>query len=55
MAYKIKFKKKSTVNGIEYKRGDTLSVSTSIYENLKAEGLIDEKKKATTTKVKKDD
>ncbi len=53
MAHKIKFKKKSTVNGIDYKRGDTLSVSASIYENLKTEGVIDEKK--ATTKSKKDD
>ncbi len=52
MAHKIKFKKKTTVNGIDYKRGDTLSVSTSIYENLKAEGLVDEKK--ATKKVEKE-
>jgi len=54
MAYKVKFSKKHTVNGIEYKRGEELSVSTSIYENLKAEGVIDEKKKAKTQTGKKE-
>lgn len=40
MAHKIVFTKPDKVNGEPYKKGDTLSVSPSIYEKLKENGTI---------------
>ena len=40
MAHKIEFTKSGKVNGQPYKKGDTLSVSNSIYETLKASGTV---------------
>ncbi len=55
MAKTIVFKKAHTVNGIEYKKGDTLSVSSSIFALLTEDKTAGEKKpavkKATTKKV----
>lgn len=40
MAREVTFKKVTTLNGIEYKKGQKLKVSSSIYEMLKSEGRI---------------
>jgi hypothetical protein len=34
MAHKIEFLKSTTINGVKYKAGKTISVSTSIYNRL---------------------
>lgn len=39
MAYKVKFKKGHTINGVSYKKGDTLNVSSSIYNDLNDNGI----------------
>ena len=39
MAYKVKFKKGHTINGIDYKKGDVMMVSTSIYNDLNDNGI----------------
>lgn len=40
MAHKIEFTKPDKVNGKEYKKGDTLSVSDSIYKTLNENGTV---------------
>lgn len=40
MAIHIEFTKPDKVNGDEYKKGDTLSVSSSIYKLLKKNGSV---------------
>jgi len=40
MAKKIEFTKPDKVNGHPYKKGDTLSVSDSIYKTLKDNGTV---------------
>jgi len=40
MAHKIEFTKSDKINGQEYKKGNTLSVSASIYVRLKANGSV---------------
>ncbi len=44
MAKTIVFKKAYSVNGVGYKKGDTLSVSLSIFAVLSKEGIASEKK-----------
>ena len=51
MAYKVKFKKGHKINGIDYKKGDVLVVSTSIYNDLNDKGIAS----ATVPKKKKED
>ena len=57
MAKTIKLNKNHSINAVTYKKGDVLSVSTSIYNTLKKEGIADEfkpkkvsAKKASTKK-----
>lgn len=40
MAHAITFSAPAEVNGIQYAKGDKLSVSDSLYELLKSEGKI---------------
>jgi len=40
MAHKVEFTKADKVNGKEYEKGDTLSVSDSIYNTLLANGSV---------------
>ena len=40
MAHKIEFTKPDKVNGKEYKKGDTLKVSSSIYDTLGEKGTV---------------
>lgn len=40
MVKKIVFTKPDKVNGEQYKKGDTLRVSPSIYKTLKANGTV---------------
>ena len=40
MAHKVEFTKTNTVNGQAYKKGDTLSVSDSIYKTLNDNGSV---------------
>jgi len=40
MAHKVEFTKPDKVNGHPYKKGDTLSVSDSIYKTLKSNGTV---------------
>lgn len=51
MAKKIEFTKADTVNRGEYKKGDTLSVSNSLYIKLKDNGsvkdFVEKKSKST--------
>lgn len=52
MAHKIEFIKPDEVNGHKYEKGDTLSVSGSIYRKLKENGTIkDFTKPKSETKV----
>lgn len=53
MAHKIEFTKSDKVNGVEYKKGDTLSVSDSIYKTLKTNGSVKDFK--PKPKLKKED
>lgn len=46
MAHAITFSAPAEVNGINYAKGDKLSVSDSIYARLKAEGKIAPAKQA---------
>ncbi len=57
MAKTIKFNKSHTINTITYKKGDVLSVSTSIYNSLMNEGVAEEysPKKVAKKKEKKAD
>jgi len=52
MAHKIEFTKADKVNGQEYKKGDTLNVSSSIYETLNDNGSVKDFKEK---KPKKED
>jgi len=45
MAHAITFSAPAEVNDIQYAKGDTLSVSDSIYDRLKAEDKIAPEKK----------
>jgi hypothetical protein len=51
MAKKIEFTKDNTINRKEYKKGDTLSVSNSIYATLIGNGtakdFVEKKSKST--------
>ena len=40
MAKKIEFTKSDKVNGQDYKKGDTLNVSSSLYKILKDNGSV---------------
>lgn len=53
MAKTIKFKKEHNINGITYKKGDVVIVSTSIFESLTKDGVAGEfkPKKAATKKA----
>ena len=56
MAKTIKLKKQHTLNGKQYGKGEVLSVSLSIYNVLKTEGIADEyeaKKETPKKKVSK--
>jgi hypothetical protein len=44
MAHKVTLIKDTKVNGVPVSKGETMSVSTSIYTALKAEGSIKEAK-----------
>lgn len=45
MATVVTFSDTAEVNGQEYNKGDSLSVSDSIYDRLKSEGKIEPEKK----------
>lgn len=45
MATVVTFSGTAEVNGQQFVKGDTLSVSDSIYDRLKAEGKIESEKK----------
>ena len=45
MATNVEFTNSDTVNKIDYKKGDTASVSKSIYDALKSKGSIKDSKK----------
>jgi len=40
MAHKIEFTKSDEVNGKTYKKGDTISVSDSLYKTLTSNGSV---------------
>ena len=52
MATKVEFTKTDTVNGKEYKKGDTLSVGDSWYKILSSNGSVKDfmEKKSKSTK-----
>jgi len=53
MAHKIEFTKTDKINSQEYKKGDVLNVSSSIYKTLKDSGSVKDFVKAKP-KVKKE-
>ena len=55
MAFKIEFTKPDKVNGIGYKKGDTLSVSDSIYKTLKEAGTVKDFKEKKSQQSEKEE
>lgn len=55
MAYNIKFTKADKVNGVEYAKGKTLSVSNSIYKKLKENGSVEDFIEPKPIKAKKEE
>ncbi len=54
MAHKIEFTKPDEVNGVKYKKGDTLSVSGSIYARIIANGTVKDFVKPKPKSTKKE-
>jgi len=54
MVRKVVFTKPDKVNGEDYKKGDTLSVSPSIYETLKANGTVKDSSTEKSEPTKED-
>jgi len=54
MAHKVEFTKSDKINGQEYKKGDTLNVSSSIYKTLKDNGSVKDFVKAKPKSKKED-